>query len=92
MTSGMNINLASAGGVTCEHLFDGCVHGELRGLSLGLAEDDGPAVAAAVHLDDITDDGRPLRPVTRDGQVLHARKQLRHGICSIKTRTAGYNV
>ncbi len=38
------------------HLFDGCVHGELRGLSLGLAEDDGPAVAAAVHLDDVTDD------------------------------------
>lgn len=56
--------------VLLTHLFDGRVHGELGGLSLGLAEDDGSAVAAAVHLDDITDDRRPLRPVTRDRQVL----------------------
>ncbi len=48
------MNTASAAEVL--HLFDGCVHGELSGLSLGLTEDDGPAVAAAVHLNDVTDD------------------------------------
>lgn len=57
-----------------QDLFDGHVHGERCDFFLGLTEDDGPTVAAAVHLYDITDDQRSLRPVTGDCQVLHARK------------------
>lgn len=58
----------------CQDLFDGSVHGELCGFFLGLAEDDGPSVAAAVHLNYIAEDRGSLRPVTGDGQVLHAIK------------------
>lgn len=52
------------------YLFNGCIHGEFVGLFLGLTEDNGSAVAAAVNLDHVSYHRRTLRPVASYGQML----------------------
>lgn len=51
----------------CVYLFNGGIHGKFIGFFLCLTEDDGPAVAATVHLDDITKHGCTLAPVACNG-------------------------
>lgn len=52
------------------NLFDGGVHRKLISFLFGLTEDNSATMAATVDLNHITNDGCPLRPVTRYGQVL----------------------
>lgn len=65
------------------YLFDGGVHGQLVGLFLGLTEHDGPAVAAAVHLDDVAQHTGSLGPVAGDGQMLKGHRGEREEIVSL---------
>ena len=53
---------------------------QLVGVALRLAEDDGAALlAAAVHLQDAADGGRPALVATAEGQVLWERPESRDG-------------
>lgn len=61
----------------CIYLLDGRIHGKLIGLFLCLTEDDGSAVAAAVHLDHVAYHGGALRPMARYGQML--QRERTHG-------------
>lgn len=57
------------------YLLNGSIHGEFICFLLCFTEDNGSAVAAAVHLDDIGEHGCTLAPVACDGQMLPWKRQ-----------------